>query len=63
MVGKIARPLLLRFSLFSLPVNTQAVYRIMFLIPVGAFLLVIMRNVVGVKTFGTFMPVLIGLAF
>jgi hypothetical protein len=63
MSGKIARPLLLRFSLFSLPVNTQAVFRIMFLIPVGAFLLVIMRNVVGVKTFGTFMPVLIGLAF
>jgi hypothetical protein len=61
--GVISKPLLVRFSLFSLPVNTQAVYRIMFLIPVGAFLLVIMRNVVGVKTFGTFMPVLIGLAF
>jgi hypothetical protein len=61
--GAISKPLLLRFSLFSLPVNTQAVYRIMFLIPIGAFLLVIMRNVVGVQTFGTFMPVLIALAF
>ena len=30
---------------------------------VGAFLLVILRNVVGLKTFGTFMPVLIALAF
>ncbi len=61
--SQITGPLLLRFSLFSLPVNTQAVYRIIFLIPVGAFLLVILRNVVGIKTFGTFMPVLIGLAF
>jgi hypothetical protein len=61
--GAISKPLLLRFSLFSLPVNTQAVYRVMFLIPIGAFLLVIMRNVVGVKTFGTFMPVLIALSF
>jgi hypothetical protein len=33
------------------------------LIPLGAFLLVILRNVIGIKTFGTFMPVLIALAF
>jgi len=61
--GEISRPLLLKFSLFSLPVNTQAVYRVMLLVPIGAFLLVILRNIVGIKTFGTFMPVLIGLAF
>jgi hypothetical protein len=61
--GRIKNPLLLEFSLFSLPVHTQAVYRILLLVPVGAFLLVILRNVVGIKTFGTFMPVLIALAF
>ena len=61
--GEISKPLLLKFSLFSLPVNTQAVFRILLTIPIGAFLLVILRNVVGVKTFGTFMPVLIALAF
>jgi len=61
--GRIKSPLLLKFSLFSLPVHTQAVYRILLLVPVGAFLLVILRNVVGIKTFGTFMPVLIALAF
>jgi len=61
--GEISKPLLLKFSLFSLPVNTQAVYRVILLIPVGAFLLVILRNIVGIKTFGTFMPVLIALAF
>jgi hypothetical protein len=30
---------------------------------VGAFVLVLMRQVVGISTFGTFMPVLIALAF
>jgi hypothetical protein len=58
-----AYPTLLKFSLFSLPVSTQAVYRVLLLVPVGAFLLVLLRNVVGIKTFGTFMPVLIALAF
>jgi len=61
--GEISKPLLLKFSLFSLPVNTQAVYRIMLLVPIGAFVLVILRNIVGIKTFGTFMPVLIALSF
>jgi hypothetical protein len=61
--GKIRQPLLLDFSLFSLPVGTQAVYRVLLLLPIGALLLVIMRNVVGVKTFGTFMPILIAMAF
>jgi hypothetical protein len=61
--GKIKSPLLLEFSLFRLPIHTQAVYRILLLVPIGAFLLVILRNVVGIKTFGTFMPVLIALAF
>ena len=61
--GMIKSPLLLEFSLFSLPVHTQAVYHILLLVPIGAFLLVILRNVVGIKTFGTFMPVLMALAF
>ncbi|MEW6532494.1 MAG: inactive transglutaminase family protein [Thermodesulfobacteriota bacterium] len=61
--GQIAEPLLLRFSLFSLPVKTQAVYRVLLLIPVGSLLLVFLRNIIGIRTFGTFMPVLIGLSF
>jgi hypothetical protein len=44
-------------------VATQNIYRILLTIPLGAALLVILRNVVGVKTFGTFMPILIALAF
>ena len=51
------------FSLFSLPIETQAVYHVILLVPVGVFLLVILRNVIGIQTFGTFMPVLIALSF
>ena len=50
-------------TLLALPVNTQMVYRILLMIPVGALILVLMRQVVGVETLGTFMPVLIALAF
>jgi len=61
--GEIVSPQLFSYSLFSLPVQSQEVYRILLTIPLGAFLLVIMRNVIGIKTFGTFMPVLIALSF
>jgi hypothetical protein len=61
--GRIQKPLLLRFSLLSLPIHTQQVYRILLMVPLGGFLLVILRNLVGISTFGTFMPVLIALAF
>jgi hypothetical protein len=61
--GRAFKPALLKFSLFSLPLHTQQVYRVLLMVPVGAFLLVILRNVIGLSTFGTFMPVLIALAF
>ena len=51
------------FSLYSLPIQTQAVYSVLLMIPVGALIMVIMRNIVGIDAFGTFMPVLIALAF
>ena len=51
------------FSLMRLPVQTQNVYRILLMIPLGAILVVVLRNVIGIKTFGTFMPILIALAF
>lgn len=54
---------LLEASLFSLPLETQNVYRILLMVPLGALLVVLLRNVIGVRTFGTFMPVLIALAF
>jgi hypothetical protein len=54
---------LVEFSLFGLPLQAQALFRTLLVIPVGILLLVVLRNVIGFKTFGTFMPVLIALAF
>lgn len=54
---------LLEFSLLSLPVSTQNVYKILLTVPLGVFVVVLMRNFIGIKTFGTFMPILIALAF
>lgn len=51
------------FSLYSLPIQTQAVYSVLLMIPIGALVMVLMRNIVGIDAFGTFMPVLIALAF
>jgi hypothetical protein len=54
---------LIDFSLLSLPIETQSVYSVLLMIPIGALVMVLMRNVVGIDAFGTFMPVLIALAF
>jgi hypothetical protein len=54
---------LLRFSLLRLPVNVQETYKTLLTVPVGAFIILLLRNFIGLKTFGTFMPVLIALAF
>lgn len=56
-------PAVTAFSLFSLPVETQELFKTILLIPLGALLLVILRNVIGISTFGTFMPILIALSF
>lgn len=60
---QVTNPEIFRFSLFSLPLETQSVYRVIMMIPIGAFIVALLRNFVGFKTFGTFMPVLIALAF
>lgn len=54
---------LVDFSLASLPIQTQAVYSVLLMIPIGALIMVLMRNLVGIDAFGTFMPVLIALSF
>ncbi len=54
---------LLDFSIYSLPVEQQGVFKGLLLIPVAALVVVIMRLLVGIRTSGTFMPILIALAF
>lgn len=51
------------FSFNDLPLTTQLVYKVLVTIPVGITILVFLRQFIGIKTVGTFMPVLIGIAF
>jgi len=53
---------LLVSTIFGLPASERDVFRYVVLIPLGAFVVVVMRNLVGVATLGTFMPVLLALA-
>jgi len=52
-----------RLSLYSLPIEEQSMFKLIMLLPLGAFVVVFLRVIVGLKTSGTFMPVLIALAF
>ncbi len=61
--ARVEGSLLVDFSLFSLPIQTQAVYSVLLMIPIGALIMVVMRNIIGIDAFGTFMPVLIALSF
>lgn len=52
-----------RISLTNLPVDLQNVYRLLLLVPLGALVIVILRNIVGLSTTGTFSPALVALSF
>ncbi|HEY7771645.1 MAG TPA: inactive transglutaminase family protein [Marinagarivorans sp.] len=54
---------LLNASIHSLPLSEQSLFKGILLVPMGVLLVVFMRVLVGLKTSGTFMPVLIALAF
>lgn len=54
---------LFNFSIHSLPVEDQSLFKGILMIPLGVLIVVIMRVLVGLKTSGTFMPVLIAMAF
>lgn len=53
----------LEYSLYSLPLQTQQTYMILIMIPIGVLVILILRNLGGLQTLGTFTPVLIALAF
>lgn len=50
-------------TILGLPISERVTFSYVVLIPVGAFVVVLMRNIVGIATLGTFMPVLLALAF
>lgn len=55
--------MLIDLSLFSLPTSEQNAFRHILLIPIGALVVVFMRIIIGIRTSGTFMPILLALAF
>jgi len=54
---------LLDLTIHTLPLEEQSLFKTLLLIPVGALVVVLLRILVGIRTSGTFMPVLIALAF
>ena len=61
--GKNSGAALIDFSIYSLPLAEQNTFKLLLLIPLGALVVVILRNLVGIQTAGTFMPILIALTF
>ncbi|TVQ84404.1 MAG: hypothetical protein EA357_03040 [Micavibrio sp.] len=61
--GDPVREALYKISIFSLPVDVQLIFAVLLLVPVGALVISVLRQMVGVQTFGTFMPILVALAF
>lgn len=55
-------PVLAALSLYRLPLATQEALRLLLLLPLGALLVSAWRNLIGIPTYGTFMPVLLALA-
>lgn len=54
---------LVDFSIYSLPIEQQSIFKLILLVPVGALVVVLLRVFVGLRTSGTFMPVLLAVAF
>lgn len=50
-------------TISALPASERAPFRYAALIPLGVLAVVLLRNLIGLATLGTFMPVLLGLAF
>ncbi|HEY9035811.1 MAG TPA: inactive transglutaminase family protein [Pseudomonadales bacterium] len=61
--GKVETVALLDFSIYSLPIEQQSVFKLILLVPIGALMVILFRVFIGIRTSGTFMPVLLALAF
>jgi hypothetical protein len=57
------RRLFARLSLYALPPPEQRLVEFLLLLPIAALIVCIYRNVIGLGSFGTFAPALVGLAF
>lgn len=55
--------LFVRLSPFQLPATDRNVVEFLLLLPIAALIICIFRNVVGLPSFGTFAPALVGMVF
>jgi hypothetical protein len=62
-IDMVAGEELIPFSLQALPVEEQSLFKTLLLLPIGVVIVVFLRVIVGIKTSGTFMPVLIAMSF
>ncbi len=53
----------LSLSIDTLPIEEQSLFKSILLLPIGVLIVVFLRILIGIKTSGTFMPVLIAMAF
>ena len=60
--AKYENSLYFNFSVYSLPLLEQNVLKWLMIFPLGILLVVLMRNVVGIQTMGTFTPMLIAMS-
>jgi hypothetical protein len=51
------------FSVYNLPIKEQNVFKWLNILPLAILVIVLLRNVVGITTMGTFTPILISMAF
>ena len=54
---------IISFSINALPLEEQSMFKVILLLPMGVLMVVFLRVIIGIKTSGTFMPVLIAMAF
>lgn len=52
-----------KYSMYNLPIREQNILKFMAVFPLAILAIVVLRNIVGVKTLGTFTPILIAMSF
>lgn len=62
-VAKSSESAFSRLGVHRLPIEEQSMFKLLLLLPLGAAVVVFMRVIIGLQTAGTFMPILISLAF
>lgn len=52
-----------KYSMYNLPIREQNVFKFISVFPLAILAIVILRNIIGIKTLGTFTPMLIAMSF